>query len=49
MELLSLQAAARLREVGKNVRDSLITYVIDRLGHDMRYAIDSCKLQRDLG
>ena len=27
----------------------LITYVIDRPGHDMRYAIDSSKLQRELG
>ena len=29
--------------------DELITYVTDRLGHDMRYAIDSRKLQRELG
>lgn len=27
----------------------LITYVTDRLGHDVRYAIDSTKLQRELG
>ena len=27
----------------------LITYVTDRLGHDARYAIDSTKLQKDLG
>ena len=27
----------------------LITYVTDRLGHDMRYAIDSRKLQQELG
>ena len=27
----------------------LITYVADRLGHDMRYAIDSRKLQSELG
>ncbi len=27
----------------------LITYVTDRLGHDMRYAIDSRKLQAELG
>ena len=27
----------------------LITYVADRLGHDARYAIDSSKLQRELG
>ena len=28
---------------------NLITYVTDRLGHDARYAIDSTKLQRELG
>lgn len=28
---------------------SLITYVTDRPGHDARYAIDSSKLQRELG
>lgn len=27
----------------------LITYVTDRAGHDLRYAIDSTKLQKDLG
>ena len=29
--------------------DHLITYVADRAGHDLRYAIDSSKLQRELG
>ncbi|MEH6841968.1 GDP-mannose 4,6-dehydratase, partial [Priestia megaterium] len=29
--------------------DSLIEYVKDRKGHDRRYAIDSTKLQRELG
>ncbi len=29
--------------------ERLITYVTDRPGHDMRYAIDSRKLQRELG
>lgn len=29
--------------------ESLITYVTDRKGHDMRYAIDSTKIQSDLG
>lgn len=29
--------------------EKLITYVADRLGHDMRYAIDSRKLQSELG
>ena len=27
----------------------LITYVIDHLGHDARYEIDSTKLQNELG
>ena len=27
----------------------LITYVTDRAGHDLRYAIDSSKLQSELG
>lgn len=29
--------------------DSLITYVTDRAGHDLRYAIDSNKLKNELG
>ena len=29
--------------------DSLITFVTDRKGHDVRYAIDSRKLRRELG
>ena len=35
------------RELGKP--ESLITYVGDRKGHDMRYAIDPAKIHRDLG
>lgn len=30
-------------------RSSLITYVKDRPGHDLRYAIDCSRIQRDLG
>jgi len=30
-------------------RDSLITFVTDRPGHDARYAIDATKIERDLG
>jgi dTDP-glucose 4,6-dehydratase len=29
--------------------ERLITFVTDRAGHDLRYAIDSSKLQRELG
>ena len=32
-----------------NVNYDLITYVQDRLGHDMRYAIDPSKIARELG
>ena len=35
------------REEGEDM--NLITYVTDRAGHDMRYAIDSRKLQAELG
>jgi len=35
------------REAGTSA--SLITFVTDRAGHDLRYAIDSSKLQRELG
>ena len=35
------------REAGTSVK--LITYVKDRAGHDLRYAIDSTKLQNELG
>ena len=36
-----------LNELGKD--ESLIEFVKDRLGHDRRYAIDSTKIQNDLG
>ncbi len=35
------------REPGSS--EKLITYVTDRAGHDLRYAIDSTKLQNELG
>ncbi len=35
------------RELGKP--ESLITYVTDRKGHDLRYAIDPAKIHRELG
>jgi len=33
----------------KGTSEKLITYVTDRAGHDLRYAIDSSKLQKKLG
>lgn len=38
---------AILRELGK--ADDLIYFVTDRPGHDLRYAIDPAKIQRELG
>ena len=35
------------REVGES--EKLITYVTDRAGHDLRYAIDATKLKNELG
>jgi dTDP-glucose 4,6-dehydratase len=35
------------REVGTS--EKLITYVSDRPGHDFRYAIDSTKINKELG
>lgn len=39
------------RKLGRTAGESekLITFVKDRAGHDLRYAIDSTKLQRELG
>jgi dTDP-glucose 4,6-dehydratase len=34
---------------GINRFEELITYVTDRPGHDMRYAIDAGKIEKDLG
>lgn len=39
----------RLPLPGGQKREALITFVKDRPGHDRRYAIDSSKLQRELG
>ncbi len=36
-----------LKELGRS--EDLIKYVADRLGHDRRYAIDSSKIQKELG
>ena len=47
-ELTNLALVKRIcRELGKP--ESLITYVTDRKGHDLRYAIDPGKIRRELG
>ena len=46
---LVIKTVDRLLGRPEGVDDDLITHVTDRLGHDVRYAIDSRKLQRELG
>ena len=46
-QLCSIMDRKLGREAGAS--ESLITYVTDRAGHDLRYAIDASKLQRELG
>lgn len=46
---LIIKTADRLLGRPEGSDDDLITYVTDRPGHDARYAIDSRKLQRELG
>ena len=36
-----------MQELGKP--ESLITYVEDRKGHDLRYAVDTTKIRTELG
>jgi dTDP-glucose 4,6-dehydratase len=40
---------AAMKAAGKRAYEDLITYVKDRPGHDRRYAIDSSKIQKELG
>ncbi|SHG22675.1 dTDP-glucose 4,6-dehydratase [Dysgonomonas macrotermitis] len=44
-----IKTVDRLLENPEGTSDSLITYVTDRAGHDLRYAIDSNKLKNELG
>lgn len=51
IDLIKVMCRVMDRKLGRNEGESekLITYVKDRAGHDLRYAIDSSKLQRELG
>ncbi len=51
IDLVRLLCAIMDRKLGRaeGSSEQLITYVTDRAGHDLRYAIDSGKLQRELG
>ncbi|MBR4756396.1 MAG: dTDP-glucose 4,6-dehydratase [Bacteroidales bacterium] len=44
-----IKTADRLLGRPEGADDDLITFVTDRKGHDMRYAIDSTKLKEELG
>lgn len=44
-----IEKYAEIRCEDANELKKLITYVTDRAGHDLRYAIDSTKLQTELG
>lgn len=46
---LLIKTTDRLLGRQENEDINLITYVTDRAGHDLRYAIDSTKLQKELG
>lgn len=46
---LLVRTADRLLGNPEGFSDRLITYVKDRAGHDLRYAIDSTKLKNELG
>lgn len=51
IDLIQLLCKIMDKKLGRAAGESakLITFVTDRAGHDLRYAIDSSKLQRDLG
>ena len=51
IDLINLLCSIMDKKLNRNEGDSakLITFVTDRAGHDVRYAIDSTKLQEELG
>lgn len=44
-----IKTVDRLLDNPEGTSEKLITYVTDRKGHDLRYAIDSNKLKKELG
>jgi dTDP-glucose 4,6-dehydratase len=51
IDLVHLLCSIMDRKLGRAAGESakLITYVTDRAGHDLRYAIDASKIERELG
>lgn len=46
---LLVKVSDRLLGRAEGTSEKLITYVTDRAGHDLRYAIDACKIKNELG
>lgn len=44
-----IKVADRMLGNPEGTSEELITYVTDRAGHDLRYAIDATKLKNELG
>ena len=49
IDLIHLLCRVMDKKLGRTDSASLITYVKDRAGHDLRYAIDAGKIERELG
>ncbi|MDP2722682.1 MAG: dTDP-glucose 4,6-dehydratase [Bacteroidales bacterium] len=51
IDLIKVMCKVMDKKLGRvpGTSEKLITYVTDRAGHDLRYAIDSTKLQNELG
>src|SRR5690606_10141844 len=51
IDLVKLLCSIMDEKLGRSKGESekLITYVTDRAGHDLRYAIDAAKIERELG
>ncbi|MBS4012190.1 MAG: dTDP-glucose 4,6-dehydratase [Bacteroidetes bacterium] len=51
IDLIKLLCSIMDKKTGRNpgTSESLITYIKDRAGHDLRYAIDASKIQNELG
>jgi len=45
--ILDELAPSKIKGISKY--EQLITYVVDRNGHDLRYAIDASKIEKELG
>ena len=49
LDKVIVRTVDRLLGNPEGTSEKLITYVTDRAGHDLRYAIDSTKLKNELG